>query len=183
MKLDELINSTKFFVEQLEYELTAAGLIAGCTSLMIDHICVRLSEAGDVEKLHQEIIETGYGQNISTAIVSGRKIHILKLHHPIQIGPWSTYCIELPYPKPGHLYGDGWEHVEFVLPSAPTVQGIADAFTSMFPGCSEPYEVKVPSVDSDQLPNPSVDLVLDGVGVKFHPYSIEEVVGHTKPSR
>lgn len=176
MTFSDLLRSTADFSENLQHQLAIARMLDICRQLEMDHICVRLSDSAAVQTLHTQLKNAG--ETISSAVVSGREIYIVQLRTPLTIGPWKTQGIEQPHPKPGHLYGDGWEHVEFVMPSAePTVDGVADAFNALFPHIKN-YEVREPHVEGDQLPNPTVDLVLDSMGVKFHAHSIQTVVGH-----
>ena len=50
------------------------------------------------------------------------------------VGAWEVSGVEVPYPKPGHAYEHGWEHVEFVLNGAAnTMDGLRQAFIESFP--------------------------------------------------
>ncbi len=47
-------------------------------------------------------------------MIAGRLISILHLHEPYTFGDREIACVELPAPKAGSPYKEGWEHAEFV---------------------------------------------------------------------
>ncbi|MCX6118323.1 MAG: VOC family protein [Proteobacteria bacterium] len=83
---------------------------------MIDHVCYRVST---LERYHQmcEFL-ANYGPRISDAIINGRPISVYKLTNtiPLQSG-FAINLIELPSPKPGRHYDEGFEHIEVVIDS------------------------------------------------------------------
>lgn len=96
--------------------------------------------------------------------------------------------MELPYPKLGHAYKDGWEHVEFVLEDAEnTLAGLRYAFRQRFPGLTfdqlsrnYDYSEDEPQADGDQISNPTLALRVNGVGLKFHAKPIQAIVGYMR---
>jgi predicted metalloenzyme YecM len=174
------------FSDKLNAALAQLGILDQCKGLKIDHICVRLKHNSDVNRLKAQIVEAG--RLISTANVNGREIAILQLHSPIMIGPWKVSGVEMPYPKLGHAYEDGWEHVEFVLNGAAnTMDGVRQAFTEKFPNLAIDelrkdygYCEDAPLADGDQIPNPTLGIKINGVGLKFHAHPIQVIVGHEK---
>jgi uncharacterized protein len=174
------------FSEKLNTSLQQVGIQDICADLEIDHICVRLQDTDDVQSLKSEL--EAVGQIISAVNVNGREIMIIQLNQPIGLGDWQTFGIELPNPKPNHDYQDGWEHVEFVLNGAEnTMDGVRKAFTEKFPNVdieklkdAYSYSEDEPHADGDQLPNPTIGLKVNGVGLKFHANPIQKVVGHLK---
>lgn len=174
------------FSERLNTSLQELGIQDICTDLSIDHICVRLKETNDVENLKQEL--ELLGKIISAVNVNGREIMIIQLNQAIDLGHWKTFGVELPNPKPNHNYHDGWEHVEFVLSDAEnTMHGVRKAFTEKFPNLNiqklkddYSYSEDEPHADGDQLPNPTIGLKVNGVGIKFHANPIQKVVGYSK---
>ena len=94
--------------------------------------------------------------------------------------------MELPYPKQNHDYADGWEHIEFVLNDAEnTMDGVRRALQEKFKldfdllKSKYNYSEDEPHAEGDQLPNPTIGLKVNGVGIKFHAKPIQEVVGFT----
>lgn len=179
-----LQSQVKAFSEKLEAALEELGIRDICNDLEIDHICVRLKNTADVKSLKRELEVVG--QIISAVNVNGREIMIIQLNQPLSLGNWQTSGIELPNPKPNHNYQDGWEHIEFVLTNVEnTMDGVREAFTEKFPHLdleqlkeTYSYSEDAPHADGDQLPNPTIGLKVNGVGIKFHAHPIQKVVGY-----
>mgnify|MGYP006139750369 FL=1 len=177
-----LLNEIDSFSDKLNAALQQLDILDPCKDLKIDHICVRLKHNSDVDRLKAQIAQSG--QLISTANVNGREISIIQLHSPIMVGAWKVSGVEIPYPKPGHAYEDGWEHVEFVLNGAEnTMDGVREAFTESFPNlpidklrADYGYSEDALLADSDQMPNPTMGVRVNGVGLKFHAHPIQVVV-------
>jgi predicted metalloenzyme YecM len=171
------------FSEKLNSALEELGILKQCKDLKIDHICVRLKNGADVNDLKIQLSETG--QIISSVNVNGREISMIQLNEALNLGSWQTYGVELPYPKPNHNYADGWEHVEFVLNGADnTMDGVRQAFMDTFNNLDRnqlesdyAYSEDEPHADGDQIPNPTVGLKVNGVGLKFHANPIQVIVG------
>ncbi|MBT6315169.1 MAG: hypothetical protein HOJ21_18365 [Alphaproteobacteria bacterium] len=174
------------FSDKLNAALAQLDILDQCKDLKIDHICVRLKHNADVDRLKEQLLEAG--RLISTADVNGREISIVQLHSPLMVGAWEVSGVEVPYPKPGHAYEDGWEHVEFVLNGAAnTMDGIRQAFIERFPNLTIDelqeacgYSEDAPLADKDQMPNPTLGIRVNGVGLKFHAHPIQVIVGHEK---
>ncbi len=179
-----LQSQVEAFSRKLTSALEELGIMEECKDLLIDHICVRLKNNNDVAELKNEL--SGFGQIISSVEVNGREISILQLSQPLQLGFWQTYGVELPYPKQNHDYADGWEHIEFVLNDAEnTMDGVRRALQEKFKldfdllKSKYNYSEDEPHAEGDQLPNPTIGLKVNGVGIKFHAKPIQEVVGFT----
>jgi predicted metalloenzyme YecM len=173
------------FESRLTDALEVLGSRAVCETLSIDHACVRFRDPHDVDALRIEL--RSLGTEISSVIVNGRIISIFELQVPILLGSWKVFGIEVPYPKPDHRYVDGWEHVEFVLTNtANTMGAVRDSCTThIIPHIalekfkqSYEYEEDEPSAPDDQIPNPTIGLKVNGIGIKFHARPIQEVVGY-----
>lgn len=186
MTLSKHLQDLSAFGIKLDESLTQIGMFSVCNNLLLDHICIRLNSIEAVDSLKQELLEIGHV--ISQATINGRDIFIIKLERPLVLGGWNIPAVELPYPKAGTTYADGWEHVEFVLNNAEnTNDGIEQAFFTTFPHLSKEklvkehqFKVDEPTAEVDQLPNPTMAIKVNGVGIKFHAKSIEEVVGYKK---
>lgn len=168
---------------RLQNALHKLGIEEECRTLSICHTCVRLKNSENVTMLKENVSQVG--KIISSAIVNGREILIIQLDSPLYIANWSVYGIELPYPKPNHLYEDGLEHVEFVLTNTEnTMDAVRKKFLSIIKGISMEdlqqkysYSEDEPQAEGDQKPNPTISIKVDGVGIKFHALSIQDVVG------
>lgn len=178
-----LQSQVEVFTEKLNSALNELGIYDTAQKLDIDHICVRLKDPSSVESLKQELQLAG--DIISAVNVNGREIMIFELNSDIRLGKWSTKGLELPYPKLNHNYEDGWEHIEFVLVEAEnSMEGVRTAFLNTFPNLDiqnlkdrYSYSEDEPHADGDQLPNPTIGLKVNGIGIKFHANPIQVVVG------
>ncbi len=184
MTWEQLARDVITFDERLRNALTQLKIQTATKSLAIDHACVRLNSVAVVEQLLTEV--TKVGQIISSEHINGRPIHIIELHQPLQLLGRPVSGLEIPHPKPTQTYAEGWEHIEFVLPAGTTNtrQGIEEAFFNVFPTFSDrtvkeryQYKLNEPEAECDQLPNPTISLKIDDVGLKFHAYPIQKVVG------
>ena len=172
-----------FGIEVTRY-LKKLGIFDVVQFLVADHLGIRLKNSNDVLVLKQELLQEG--RCISSAVVNGREIYIFALNQALQVGSWTIPCVELPHPKPEHPYTDGWEHVEFVIPSsAMSLVELRVDFKEISPTLDiellkrkNEYFESEPSAEADQLRNPTIELRRRvGLAVKFHPWSIQEVVG------
>ena len=149
----------------------------------MDHVCIRLGHRDDVTALKNELLKNGH-RIISDTAVAGRTIFIFLLREPFVLdATWRVPCLELPYPKRGHSYADGWEHVEFVLPCAEnTMEALRAAFFERFKRMTKKklkefsYTESEPKAEGEQLPNPTISLKVGFVVIKFHARPIKEVV-------
>lgn len=81
-----------------------------------DHIAMRVNENQTAQLSQQMWSEQG--KVISQANINGRPIIVIEFDAPLASRSWKIECLELPYPAEGKAYPqEGWEHVEFVVPS------------------------------------------------------------------
>ena len=97
-------------------------------------------------------------------IISGRPICTYKLRNPLVYEARKISVLELPAPKDGSPYQEGFEHVEFVIEES------FEAFMQRYPHIS--FDTKALS----KAINPDIGIDYDGVRVKFHEQSLEYVV-------
>lgn len=92
---------------------------------------------------------------------------------------WRFSVVELPWPGEKRYPHEGWEHVEIVLP------GEADALNARAlallsdEGLSQPgifVKTSSPKGERERLPNPTLAVTDGSVTIKFHPWSIEQIV-------
>lgn len=170
------------FGDQLSMMLHDLEIAQGCRDLAIDHICLRLKDPVHVCQVREDL--GGIGQEVSCESANGRDIMIFQLDTPLALMSWKIYGVELPFPKSIHKYEDGWEHVEFVLPEAEsTMDSLKHVFFDRFNNltidslmAAYEYSEDMPEADGDQLPNPTISIEANGIGVKFHAKSIQEIV-------
>lgn len=169
------------FSDKIVHYLEELNILDKVELLQADHLGLRFENVEQIENIKSELLKEG--KIISSAVVNGREILIFEMTKPIEFDKWQVECIELPYPKPNQEYMDGWEHVEFVIPSdANTMEEFREDFKDYFSEnydliSREDYSESVPQAESDQLPNPSIVLRKDkNITIKFHPRSIKRVV-------
>ncbi|MEM6316124.1 MAG: VOC family protein [Bacteroidota bacterium] len=79
----------------------------------LDHICYRVETLERYEALKIELATLG--EQLTESIIGGRPIASFKLNEPIFHKKRQISVIELPAPKQGSFYKEGYEHVEFVI--------------------------------------------------------------------
>ncbi len=128
----------------------------------LDHICYRVETVERYLELKQEF--TNYGELLTETIIGGRPISTFKLHTPYRYKKREIYCLELPAPKEGSPYPEGYEHVEFVI------QDRFQTFISLYPH----LEFKTKGMQKPV--NPEISRKYPGMSVKFHHHPIEYVI-------
>ncbi|WBA09494.1 VOC family protein [Salinivibrio kushneri] len=158
-------------------------LAIDCRELELDHVAIRTNDSALTDSLAEHLGERG--QRLSQAVVNARPIHIYQLETPLQIGHWQTNVVELPFPNHKTYPFQSWEHVEFVVPcQTATMEALEAALTSRFPGLltraasMEAVTIKrsEPQGVGERLANPTIAFKHRGVSVKFHPYSLAEII-------
>lgn len=176
----------ELFSSRLTGALSHLGILEQCKGFSICHACVRIKNPDNVTEVKENVSHVG--KIISSAIVNGREILIIQLDVPLIVGNWSVNGIELPYPKQNHSYEDGLEHVEFVLPDIENTMGaVREKVVEIIKNVSfeelkqkYSYSEDEPEAEGDQKPNPTISLKVDGIGIKFHALSIQDVVGFSE---
>ncbi|MDC0611717.1 VOC family protein [Vibrio sp.] len=184
MKPQQLISDIDGFMVAIERMLSELSL--DLSEFELDHIALRINEPSLAHMLLPE------WQSISTVLsdaeINGRPIYIFKLNQPLKLSHWCTACVEYPFPKNGKPYPfQGWEHVEFVVPSQATnAQDYLLELYQRFPDMESRVEnlskegltVKLsqPKGEKERLPNPTVAFKWKDVCVKLHPNSIEQII-------
>lgn len=153
--------------------------------LQCDHLALRVNDennALDLLKAFQTI-----GDVISNKNINGRPIVIIKLHQAFDFLNQKVRCIELPFPGDKHYSEQGWEHIELVLPcNALTIADLKQALLAVAPDLlfvldgESKISVKMsePKGNAEKLANPTIAFKHNGICVKVHPYTIEQIVAH-----
>jgi len=175
--LPEFISQIKTLADKLGLDLS---------NYQADHIAMRINEQDLAKQAHQEWQE--YGQVISQAQINGRPIVVIAFDKPLESHGWSFECLELPYPAEGKIYPkQGWEHVEFVVPSmAQTADDYLADLQNQFPEFAAQWErlpelgiktkLSSPKGEGERLNNPTVAFKWQGVCIKLHPHSLKKIV-------
>ena len=132
------------------------------SSYELDHLCYRVES---IER-YAELKETcsDLGSLLTETLINGRHISTFKLHQPILYQNRTIALLELPSPKPGSPYAEGFEHVEFVID-----EGL-DRFVARYPQLA--FDTK----GMKKAINPDVRLAYGPLSVKFHCHNLEYVI-------
>lgn len=109
--INRFLVDLNIFVSHMYDELAGLDLIKDLTE--IDHVCYRVADLERYEFLKKEI--ANIGSLLAETPVNGRPIATFRLNVPIQVNPQCVLdVVEIPAPKPGRFYTEGFEHVEAV---------------------------------------------------------------------
>ena len=148
------------FLNQIFNALNKLSL--DCSNYELDHICYRV-ETLERYNLLKEVLASN-NELLTETMIGGRPIATFKLKKPIVYKARNIGVLELPAPKPGSFYPEGWEHVEFVVGEDPT------AFMKHYP------ELPFLTKGLSKPVNADVVLKFRGFAVKFHEHSLEYVI-------
>lgn len=156
------------FAEKLHLDLT---------QFSADHISVRCHQNTTADRWCEGLQQCG--SLLSEAIIKGRPIYLFDLQQPLKVGPWQIDCIELPYPGDKRYPQEGWEHVELVLAGDPATlyaRALAQLPDEALLAQGIKLKQSSPQTEGERLPNPTLAITDGTVTIKFHPYSIRDVV-------
>ena len=129
------------------------------TPLVADHISLRCHQNTTAERWRRGLEQCG--ELLSENIINGRPICLFKLHEPVNVAHWQLNIVELPWPG-----------------AAETLNARALALLSD-EGLSQPgisVKTSSPKGEHERLPNPTLAVTDGKTTIKFHPWSIEEIV-------
>ena len=86
------------------------------------------------------------------------------LNEPILHGEFQIECVELPAPKPGKHYAEGWEHAECAVGMS------LAAFMAKHP------ELEFETSSLHKEINPEIERAYVGAKLKFHEHPLRYVV-------
>ncbi|EQC46617.1 VOC family protein [Bacteriovorax sp. Seq25_V] len=132
------------------------------TPLVCDHICYRVTSLEKYYIAKEEALKIS--SLVTETIVRGRPISIFKFHTPINYKGLVIKSLELPAPKEGSPYKEGFEHLEFVVNN---LQALIKNNT----------HIEFDLSGSNRELNPEVALAISSdYNVKFHPLDILDVI-------
>lgn len=137
------------------------------SALELDHVCYRVATEERYHELKAGLLRNGV--LLSEHRIGGRPIATFGLHTPFRFDGRTIAVLELPAPKAGSPYPEGFEHAEFV------VHEDLFAFTQRYP------QVKWDLSDLGKPINADVRVRYDGISVKFHRHSLAYVIEHFDP--
>jgi predicted metalloenzyme YecM len=155
-----LLGSPGPFLDRLFAALAEDGIEV--KKYKLDHICYR---AGNVERYHQlRQALIPFGELLTEKPINGRPIATFKLHTPLHYQDRAIDCLELPSPKTGSPYPDGYEHAEFVVP-----EGL-EQFQRRY------KHLQFDTKGLHKAINADLRRSYEGFSVKFHEQSLEYVI-------
>lgn len=134
------------------------------SSYLMDHVCYRVETLERYHELRASL--SPLAAIVHEGPVSGRPITVFVLKTPFWIGERMISCIELPAPKEGSPFKEGWEHAEFVVdePLENFQSRYADAHSFDTKGMGKKL-------------NPELGLKIGGgLQVKFHELPLAQVI-------
>lgn len=99
------------FLNTLINEVADVGI--DLQDLRIDHIAYSTSSTSEYETLLPTFLKDG--ELIKEAIISNRRVAIIKLKKPLQYNAQDISVVELIEPISGQKEMSGWEHAEFLV--------------------------------------------------------------------
>lgn len=148
------------FLDALFAALERDGIdVAG---LHLDHLCYRVASLSRYAELKATLASRGV--LLAESEIGGRPIATFRLHRPLTYAGRSITVLELPAPKAGSPYPEGFEHAEFVVPMEPR------SFAALHPELAWDLSGARKPVNAD------VRLNYGGVSVKFHQRALAEVI-------
>ncbi|MEM9259075.1 MAG: VOC family protein [Bacteroidota bacterium] len=170
-----LLPSPTNFLRQLFRDLEPTS--GAFDHLFLDHLCYRVESVSRYENLRDELLKDG-NELLVESPINGRRISTFRLRAPFQFGERSIDLLELPEPKVGSPYSEGYEHVEFVTDRS------LDAFATWLL-----KEIGVPTEQLDlsginKEHNPDLRLrFTSGSSVKFHEQALDQVIAEELADR
>lgn len=155
-----MLPSPHSFLHQLLTALRKEGIPV--EDLELDHLCYRVDR---MERYHamKEVLAR-HGRLLGEHVIGGRPIATYALAVPIVFEERRIHVVELPAPKPGSPYAEGWEHAEFVVPEA------LETFMARSPLAQ--WDVS----DLHKPVNADVRLRSGGISAKFHRQALADVI-------
>lgn len=137
--------------------------------LPIDHLCYRVETRQHYLDLKAQLLDDN--ELLVESPIKGRLISTFRMAQPFRHAAREIWLLELPEPKAGSPYPEGWEHVEFV-----TDLPLADFEAWLI----NQLGIAAEDIDRSGLGKPlNADLRLrleGGLSVKFHELPLDEVI-------
>ncbi|MEJ5112925.1 VOC family protein [Erwinia billingiae] len=174
-ELNDLSNDLPRFLHSL-YQL-ADRLELDLAQLEVDHIAVRCHQNTTAARWKSGFMQ--HGVLFSEKEINGRPVALFELESSLLVGPWKISVVELPWPGNRLYRHEGWEHIEVVLRGDPDELGSrALALCSDAGLIQQGISIKssAPKGEGERLPNPTLAISDGSVTIKFHPWSLKEVV-------
>ena len=121
--INKILENPKPFLDNLFQDLKELKI--DVENFELDHICYRVETVERYTEL--KTLMTEISTLISENLISNRPISTFKLFEPITYLNRDIWVIEIPAPKEGSFYLEGFEHAEFVIDQQ------LDSFMDLYP--------------------------------------------------
>jgi len=158
--LIELLGDASPFLETIFQSLEANKV--DVRNYELDHICYRVETIERYEALKKAL--SPLGKLLVESQIGGRSIATFQLHKPIVFQNRQIHVLELPAPKTGSFYKEGFEHVEFVIDTP---------FENFMQKHSH---LSFKTKGMSKAVNPEISLRYDDFAVKFHHHTLAYVI-------
>ena len=165
-------------------QVLAAEIHLDLSQYEIDHLSLRVNCEQTANAWLILLLE--HGSVLSDNLINGRVIYLIQLHEPLRLAQQWIDVVELPFPKDKHYPKETWEHIEVVVPFLPNetaAEWLARIKNTFLRNQPERFKVKTsePKGCGETLLNLSVavsfvDKMQNPTCIKFHPYSIKQIV-------
>jgi len=155
-----LLGSPNTFLDKLFQYLSEKKITV--SNYELDHICYRVATEERYQILKKAL--SNLGELLTESQIGGRAIASIKLNEPLIYKDRKIEVIELPAPKKGSFYKEGFEHVEFVI-DVPFADFMAP----------HPH-LNFVTKDLKKSVNPGITLKETDFSVKFHHHTLEYVI-------
>jgi predicted metalloenzyme YecM len=149
----EFLGDPRQFIETTSVDLAEVG-IQREELIQMDHICYRVEDENRYRVL-KAMAQTS-AELVAENQVNGREISTFEFYEPLGAAGWTVPYLELPAPKAGAAYEEGWEHVELVT------SGSLERFLQRHRELPFSYD------GMNKLINPEAGLKMGRLCVKFH---------------
>ena len=156
----KILPSPLSFLQSLFAEMKDAN--ADFSDLVIDHICYRVETEERYLELKNELSK--HGEILTEKPIGGRPIATFKFDEAFTFQEQKIYLLELPAPKEGRFYAEGWEHIEMMI--EPSFQDF------MAQNGHLSFDTKAIT----KKVNPEVRLTFLSGSVKFHHFPLDYVI-------
>ncbi len=158
--ITDFLGSPNIFLDKLFDYLSEKKI--NVSNYELDHICYRVETLERYQAL--KIALSNLGELLTESQVGGRAIASIKLDEPIIYKSRKIRVVELPAPKKGSFYKEGFEHVEFVI-DVPFAEFMATHAALNFI-----------TKDLKKSVNQGITLKETDFSVKFHHHTLEYVI-------
>lgn len=172
-QLNDLTRELPLFEENMT--LLANNVDLDFSHYLTDHVSLRCHDLALAEQWRTGLSQCG--KCISDNVINGRPIYLFQLETPLTILNQFVSIVELPFPTHKTYEYQGWEHIEQVIPVKPAelVNKVMSFLSHPLPE-SISLKISEPKGEKERLPNPTVAISNGKVTVKYHPYSLLEIV-------